>query len=78
MGHAQPRSDQQGTVQPIERRGDDSPGKKSREDTINKVFYLKERITSIEKAAMQVSPFRSLSPKSRDERTNLDKYGAAA
>ena len=30
---------------------------------INALFYLKERITAIEKTAMTASPFRSVSPK---------------
>lgn len=40
--------------------------KKERDDAINLLFYLKERITQIEQKVMSASPFRSLSPKSRD------------
>ena len=64
------------------RRRDDFADKKARDDAINTLFYLKERITAIEKAAMVASPFRSVSPKGRDRQTagapshNISKYGA--
>ena len=40
--------------------------KQYRDDSINSLFYLKDRITSIEQSCMTASPFRSLSPKSND------------
>ena len=48
------------------KRREDFRDKVSRDDVINSLFYLRERITAIEKAAMMVSPFRSVSPKGRD------------
>lgn len=59
---------------------DDFGSKQMRDECVNSLFYLKERITSIEKSAMTVNPFRSISPKNR-ERTHLTetllthKYG---
>lgn len=41
---------------------EDFSDKHSRNDIINALFYLKERITSIEKTAMTAEPFRSVSP----------------
>ena len=49
----------------------DYSDKRSRDDAISSLFYLKERITSIEQKAMTVSPFRSLSPKSRENDTKI-------
>lgn len=57
------------------------PDKKSRDNMINSLFYLKERITSIEKTAMTAEPFRSVSPKGKASSTNnldannLTKFG---
>ena len=59
------------------RRVEDCPSKEARDDAVNSLFYLKERITAIEKAAMTASPFRSISPKGRDG-ANVDlvsKFG---
>ena len=53
----------------IEKRKVNFPDKKARDDAINLLFYLKERITSIEQRTMGVSPFRSLSPNSRDNKS---------
>jgi len=53
------------------RKGDDYSDKRVRDDAINSLFYLKERITSIEQKAMTASPFKSLSPKSRENDTRL-------
>ena len=49
--------------------------KQSRDDAINSLFYLKERITSVEQRTMTASPFRSLSPKARDGGTATNKLG---
>lgn len=51
------------------KRGADFSDKKTKDDAINLLFYLKERITSIEQRIMSANPFRSLSPKSRDMNT---------
>ena len=63
------------------RDGEEFGSKQIREDCINSLFYLKERIIAIEKVAMNVSPFRSLSPKNREKQQPLtetlltNKYG---
>ena len=60
---------------------DEFPDKKSRDNMINSLFYLKERITAIEKTAMTAEPFRSVSPKGKavssahDGGNNLTKFG---
>ena len=56
------------------KRTDEFPNKKTRDDTINSLFYLKERITAIEKTAMTAEPFRSISPKGKDG-NNVTKFG---
>ena len=44
-------------------RSEDYPDKKARDDATNAMFYLKERITAIEKAAMTAAgPAGSLTP----------------
>ena len=59
---------------------EDFTDKHSRNDMINALFYLKERITSIEKTAMTAEPFRSVSPKGKavsnlEGTNNLTKFG---
>ena len=59
---------------------EDFSDKHSRNDMINALFYLKERITSIEKTAMTAEPFRSVSPKGKaasnlEGTNNLTKFG---
>ena len=54
---------------------DDCQSKQARDDAVNSLFYLKERITAIEKAAMTAVPFNSLSPKGHDNRDLQQKFG---
>ena len=54
-------------------RVEDCPDKKTRDETISALFYLKERITTIEQKAMTANPFRSLSPKSRDQASRFNQ-----
>lgn len=57
------------------RKVEDCQSKNARDDAVNSLFYLKERITSIEKQAMTASPFRSVSPKGRDKIDLVSKFG---